>query len=73
LDPECSCYTCRTFSRAYLHHLLRAGELLASTLNSIHNLSYTVGLTRAARLALLENRFPDFARRTRENWQTEEP
>jgi len=73
LDPDCTCYTCRTFSRAYLHHLLRAGELLASTLNSIHNLSYTVGLTRAARLALLENRFPDFARRTRENWQTEEP
>lgn len=73
LDPECDCYTCRTFTRAYLHHLFRVGELLASTLNSIHNLSYTVGLTRAARLALLENRFPDFARRTRENWKTEEP
>jgi len=73
LDPDCSCYTCRTFSRAYLHHLFRVGELLASTLNSIHNLSYTVGLTRAARLALLENRFPDFASRTRDNWKTEEP
>jgi len=73
LDPECGCYTCRTFTRAYLHHIFRAGELLASTLNSIHNLSYTVGLTRAARLALLENRFPDFARRTRDNWNTEEP
>jgi queuine tRNA-ribosyltransferase len=73
LDPDCTCYTCRTFTRAYLHHLFRVGELLASTLNSIHNLSYTVGLTRAARLALLENRFPDFARRTRANWQTEEP
>jgi queuine tRNA-ribosyltransferase len=73
LDPECNCYTCRTFTRAYLHHLFRAGEMLASTLNSIHNLSYTVGLTRTARLALLENRFPEFARRTRENWNTEEP
>jgi queuine tRNA-ribosyltransferase len=72
-DPDCGCYTCRTFSRAYLHHLLRAGELLGSTLNSIHNLSYTVGLTRAGRQALLEGRFPDFARRTRELWNTEEP
>ena len=73
LDPDCNCYTCKTFTRAYLHHLFKAGEILASTLNSIHNLSYTVGLTRAARLALLETRFPDFARRTRENWNTEEP
>jgi queuine tRNA-ribosyltransferase len=73
LDPDCNCYTCRTFTRAYLHHLFRTGEMLASTLNSIHNLSYTVGLTRAARLALLENQFPDFARRTRETWNTEEP
>jgi queuine tRNA-ribosyltransferase len=72
LDPDCNCYTCRTFSRAYLHHLIRAGEMLASTLNSIHNLSYTVGLTRAARLALLEGTFPEFARRTREQWNTEE-
>ncbi len=73
LDPDCGCYTCRTFSRAYLHHLFRAGELLALTLNSIHNLSYTVGLTRAARQALLEGRFTDFARRTREHWTSEEP
>ena len=73
LDPECNCYTCRTFTRAYLHHLFRAGEMLASTLNSIHNLSYTVGLTRAARQALLEDRFPEFASRTRDHWNNEEP
>ncbi|HEX7553418.1 MAG TPA: tRNA guanosine(34) transglycosylase Tgt [Geothrix sp.] len=73
LDPDCACYTCRTFSRAYLHHLLRCGELLGFTLNTIHNLSYTVGLTRAARQALLENRFPAFAQHTRAGWQTEEP
>jgi len=72
LDPECNCYTCTTFTRAYLHHLFRAGEMLASTLNSIHNLSYTVGLTRAARRALMEQNFPDFERRTRENWNSEE-
>lgn len=73
LDPACDCYTCRTFSRAYLHHLFRCGELLGFTLNTIHNLSYTVGLTRAARQALLENRFPAFAQTTRAGWQTEEP
>ncbi len=72
LDPECNCYTCRTFTRAYLHHLFRAGEMLGSTLNSIHNLSYTVGLTRAARQAILDQRFPEFASRTREHWNTEE-
>jgi len=73
LDPDCPCYTCRTFSRAYLHHLLRCGELLGFTLNTIHNLSYTVGLTRAARQALLENRFPAFAQSTRAGWMNEEP
>ena len=73
VDPDCGCYTCRTFSRAYLHHLFRAGELLAFTLNTIHNLSYTVGLTRAARLALLDGRFPAFASAARERWTTEEP
>ncbi|MBK8573952.1 MAG: tRNA guanosine(34) transglycosylase Tgt [Holophagaceae bacterium] len=73
LDPGCPCYTCRSFSRAYLHHLLRCGELLGFTLNTIHNLSYTVGLTRAARQALLENRFPAFAHSTRAGWMTEEP
>ncbi|GLH68536.1 queuine tRNA-ribosyltransferase [Geothrix rubra] len=73
LDPDCGCYTCRTFSRAYLHHLFRCGELLAFTLNTIHNLSYTVGLTRAARQALLEDRFPAFAQTARAGWMTEEP
>jgi queuine tRNA-ribosyltransferase len=73
LDPACGCYTCRTFSRAYLHHLFRCGELLGFTLNTIHNLSYTVGLTRAARQALLENRFPAFAQSARSGWMTEEP
>lgn len=73
LDPDCACYTCRTFSRAYLHHLMRCGELLGFTLNTVHNLSYTVGLTRTARQALLENRFPAFAQSARSGWQTEEP
>jgi queuine tRNA-ribosyltransferase len=72
IDPNCSCYSCRTFSRAYLHHLFKAGELLGLTLNTIHNLSYTVGLTRAARSALLNGTLPSFAHATRQLWQTED-
>jgi len=40
LDPSCNCYTCTHFTRAYLHHLFRAGEILGSMLNTIHNLHY---------------------------------
>ena len=40
LDPSCTCYTCTHFSRAYLHHLFRAREILGSMLNTIHNLHF---------------------------------
>jgi len=73
MDPNCRCYTCRTFSRAYLHHLFKAGELLGLTLNTLHNLSYTIGLTRAARKALLDGTLPSFAQEARRLWETEEP
>jgi queuine tRNA-ribosyltransferase len=72
IDQNCDCYACKTFSRAYLHHLFRAGELLGLTLNTIHNLSYTIRLTRAAREALLSNSLPRFAQATRQLWQTED-
>ncbi|MBQ4132354.1 MAG: tRNA guanosine(34) transglycosylase Tgt [Desulfovibrionaceae bacterium] len=57
LDPRCSCYTCRTFSRAYLRHLYTAGELLSFRLNSLHNLTYFLDLVRGARNAIKEGRF----------------
>ncbi|MEG2004679.1 MAG: tRNA guanosine(34) transglycosylase Tgt, partial [Bilophila sp.] len=57
LDPACSCYTCRTFSRAYLRHLYASQELLSFRLNSIHNLAYFLDLVRGARLAIREGRF----------------
>src|SRR3954454_9065104 len=40
LDPTCPCYTCRTFSKAYLRHLFQAGEILFSTLATLHNVQY---------------------------------
>ena len=60
LDPACSCYACRNFSRAYLRHLYAARELLAYRLNSIHNLSYYMDITQRAREAVLQGRFAAF-------------
>lgn len=53
IDTACSCYTCRTFSRAYLRHLFKAGEIAGLQLASIHNLSFYCWLTRSAREAIL--------------------
>jgi len=53
----CGCYTCQSFSRAYLHHLFRAEELLAYTLATIHNLQFMADLMREIRAALREGRF----------------
>ena len=60
LDPGCDCYTCRTFSRAYLRHLYVSKELLSFRLNSIHNLTYFLSVVRQARQAIIEGRFRDF-------------
>jgi queuine tRNA-ribosyltransferase len=61
IDPACSCYACRNFSRAYLRHLLVAREILASTLISIHNLYTLIHLARKCREAVIEQRFESFA------------
>jgi queuine tRNA-ribosyltransferase len=60
LDPECRCYTCRTFTRAYLRHLFNAGEVLALRLGTIHNLSFYIGLMVRIRKSLAEGRFREF-------------
>lgn len=52
LDPYCDCYTCRNYSRAYLHHLDRTGEMLGPRLNTIHNLHYYQTLMRGLREAI---------------------
>lgn len=56
IDPHCSCYTCRHFSRAYLHHLFKVRELLAYRLASIHNIHFIQSLVRDIRLAIQEDR-----------------
>ena len=60
VDETCGCHCCQNFSRAYLHHLDRCGEMLGPMLASIHNLHYYVNLMREVRLALDEARFPAF-------------
>ncbi|MBS1169592.1 MAG: tgt [Burkholderiaceae bacterium] len=60
LDESCSCYTCRNFSRAYLHHLDRTGEMLGPRLNTIHNLHYYLELMRDMRAAIEASRFTAF-------------
>jgi len=57
LDPQCSCYTCQNFTRAYLNHLLRSGEMLGFILLSIHNLHELINFTNKIRQAILNDTF----------------
>ncbi|WP_294207239.1 tRNA guanosine(34) transglycosylase Tgt [uncultured Solobacterium sp.] len=60
LDPECDCYTCRNYTKAYLNHLQRTNEGFGTRLMSIHNLRFLVKLMEDARKAIKEDRFNDF-------------
>jgi len=61
LDPECDCYTCKNFTRAYLHHLDKCKEMLGAQLNTIHNLRYYQKVMADIRQAIEENRLEQFA------------
>jgi len=60
LDPKCACYTCRTYSRAYLRHLYQAGEMLFSTLATLHNLKHYLDIMFQMRQSILLGRFPAY-------------
>jgi queuine tRNA-ribosyltransferase len=62
VDPECGCYTCRNFSRAYLRHLFMAGEMLFCTLGTIHNLRFYLDIMRRIRKSILNGSFPETLR-----------
>ena len=70
-DPACACYTCRTFTRAYLRHLFKAGEILALRLNTLHNLHFYLSLMAEARAAIEARRFEAFRREQVEGWRAE--
>jgi queuine tRNA-ribosyltransferase len=60
MDPECDCYACRNFTRAYIRHLIKANEILGATLLSIHNLRFSVHLMEKIRESILSGDFPEF-------------
>jgi len=70
VDPDCHCYTCQNFSRAYLHHLDKCGEILGAELNSIHNIHYYLNLMAGLRSAIENNRLSDHIEEIYEGWQS---
>ena len=62
IDPECECYACQNYSRAYLSHLYRAGELTFFRLASLHNLHYYLNLMKQMREAIKDGKFAEFRR-----------
>jgi queuine tRNA-ribosyltransferase len=60
LDPECDCYTCRNYSRAYLRHLFREGETLSHMLLSEHNLRFLSHMCENIRKSIEEDRFTEY-------------
>lgn len=60
LDPECECYTCRNYSKAYLRHVFMSGEIISSRLNTVHNLFFYINLMKKAREAILTGRWAEF-------------
>ncbi len=71
-DPACDCYACRTFSRAYLRHLFKSGEILGLRLNTLHNLHFYLSLMAETRRAIEEGRFDAFRRGRLDAWRASE-
>ena len=63
LDERCPCYACRNFTRAYLHHLQKANEILGARLNTLHNLHYYQDLMRELRAAVEQGTLASTSRR----------
>ncbi|NLO90246.1 MAG: tRNA guanosine(34) transglycosylase Tgt [Clostridia bacterium] len=61
LDPQCSCYTCRNYTRAYIRHLIKAKEILGIRLTTIHNLSYIIGVVCRLRESIIRGNFDEVA------------
>jgi len=68
-DPACTCQVCRTFSRAYLRHLFRSGELLGLRLNTLHNVQYFLDLLAGARKAIEDGTFDGYRQARIDGWR----
>ena len=71
VDESCACYTCRHYSRGYLRHLHMAREIMSSVLSTIHNLHYFLNLLGEVRLAIENDRFPEFKKTFFDNLKQE--
>jgi queuine tRNA-ribosyltransferase len=60
IEPNCTCYTCRNFTRAYMHHLFTSNEVLSAILASIHNVHFYLNMMAEIRLSIEEDRFPAY-------------
>lgn len=72
LDPECDCYACRNFTRAYIRHLIKANEILGIRLISIHNLRFLINLMEKIREAIAEDRLLEFSKAFYKKYYKEE-
>ena len=68
LDNKCDCYTCKNYTKAYLHHLIKADEILGYRLISIHNIRFLNNLTKEIRDAIREDRFMELKKRVYEEY-----
>ncbi|MEY3213313.1 MAG: hypothetical protein RIT28_3794 [Pseudomonadota bacterium] len=68
-DTSCSCYTCRNFTRAYIHHLFRVGEVLGATLATLHNIHFFAAFMDEMRQSIIEGRFEAFRKEVHATWE----
>jgi queuine tRNA-ribosyltransferase len=68
LDPRCACYTCKTYSRAYLRHLFLSGEILYASLATRHNICRYLDIMREIRQAIISNSLPEYLKCARSSW-----
>ncbi len=68
LDPDCSCYTCKNYTKAYLRHIFMANEILSIRLNTLHNVAFYLKLMKQIREAIEEDRFMEFKKRFLANY-----
>ena len=68
LDPDCDCYTCRNYTRAYLRHLVNCQEIEAAMLLSLHNIAVTEKFMEDMRESIINNNFAEFKRNTEKAW-----
>ena len=71
VDTSCDCYTCKNFSRAYLHHLFRVGEILSATLATLHNIRFFMRFMEQMRASILDGTFAAFRKRAHEIYPEE--